>query len=268
MIDAHAEFSPTATHADAQRCLRAFEDEIEFSGIDQALAVQRQRDVEDNGKLLEAAAISEGLIAGCVTWIPVASGKIRAYLDEDSHRPLVRGYQEAFAGDMAAADLDFDRGVKEITLADKSLELFTAPARLPEVIAFADRHPGQRLIVDFGVGGKQAALPAPATWARQIRELARRPQVYHRLSSLKPMLDGDTEVRQAESVRPYFDTLLNAFTPERIIFGSGWDGKPGGTSYPLWLSTVDNLIHALSDTEKDRIYRHNAEEFYRLGASA
>ena len=262
MIDAHIELHCDHSDADLQDLLDQLAQDIEFSGVDQVLAVQRQADVKLNAPLMKLAADSDDLIAGCVTWIPISSGQIKAYLDEDSHRPLVRGYQETFRAD----DPDFDYGVHEITHTGKTLELFIEPTRLPEMIAFADKHPSQRFIVDFGYHGASQKIPLPDTdvWARQIRELARRPQVFHRLSSLANLLEGQSEVQQTESVQDHFDTLLSAFTPERIMYGSGWSMGLSQTSYPNWLSTVDNLIHALSDSEKRAIYHYTAAEFYQL----
>ncbi|BDS06650.1 hypothetical protein NT6N_16900 [Oceaniferula spumae] len=266
MIDAHVELLANNPETDLENLLDELDKEIEFSGVDQVIAVQRQTDVKLNTPLLELAENSDELIAGCVTWIPISSGKIKAYLDEDSRRPLVLGYQETFSDGDDLEDPDFDHGIEEITQSGKTLELFVSPTRLAGMINLADRHPGQQMIVDFGFSssGENTALPDSKSWSRQIRELARRPHVYHRLSSLSNMLQGESTVKQSESVQRYFDTLLGAFGTERIIFGSGWPNGLNKTNYPTWLSTVDNLIHALSDSEKRAVYHHNAATFYQL----
>ncbi|MBK1854835.1 amidohydrolase [Verrucomicrobiaceae bacterium 5K15] len=261
MIDAHVEVSSE----NLSQALEELENDIEFSGVDQVIAIQRHPDAALNAPLLELAKASDDLIAGCVTWIPLHSPKIKAYLDEDTHRPNVVAYQESIASAEDLQDADFSRGVQQVTLSGKPLELFMSFDELGAMIQFADQHPGQAMIADFGASIDPAStLPKSGNWARLIRELARRPHIYIRLSSLTPLLQGETAVAQSESLLPYFDTLLSAFGPQRILFGSGWPHALGPTNYPTWLSTVDNLIHALSDAEKRAVYHHNAATFYQL----
>lgn len=266
MIDAHVELHSNDPSVDLQSLLDELDNDIEFSGVDQVVTVQRQPNVELNAPLLQLAENSNDLIAGCVTWIPIISPKIKAFLDEDQHRPMIRGYQETFTENRALFDADFNHGVQEIEPSGKTLELFMPPAQLGGMIQFADLHPGQRMIADFGIDQtlKDSAIADSESWSRQIRELARRPHIYLRLSSLSSLLQGESTVEQSASVQRYFDTLLAAFGTGRIIFGSGWPQGLNQTNYPTWLSTVDNLIHALSDDEKRAIYHHNATEFYQL----
>ena len=65
-------------------------------------------------------------------------------------------------------------------------------------------------------------------------------------------------------LRPYFDTVLKAFGPERLMYGSDWPVCKINTSYPVWLNTVDDLIISLSEDEKDAIRQGTAIDFYQI----
>ena len=65
-------------------------------------------------------------------------------------------------------------------------------------------------------------------------------------------------------IRPYFDSVLKAFGPERLMFGSDWPVSLLGTTYPVWLNIVDDLIHPLSEDEKSAIRTDTATDFYQL----
>ena len=65
-------------------------------------------------------------------------------------------------------------------------------------------------------------------------------------------------------LQPYFDTILKAFGPERLMYGSDWPVCLLSTTYPVWLNAVDDLILTLSDDEKDAIHQDSAVRFYQL----
>jgi len=99
-------------------------------------------------------------------------------------------------------------------------------------------------------------------WERGIRELARRDHVTCKFSGLVTEIrDDDWEL---ETIRPYWDVALEAFTPRRLMFGSDWPVCLVRTGYDHWLSTVGELAASLSETERDDLFAGTATRVYQL----
>ena len=77
-----------------------------------------------------------------------------------------------------------------------------------------------------------------------------------------------TEVRDEtwdlELLQPYFDTVFEAFGPERVMFGSDWPVLLLRDSYGVWSKTVEQLSASLSEDEKAAFWGGNAARIYGL----
>ena len=79
--------------------------------------------------------------------------------------------------------------------------------------------------------------------------------------------EADWHTWSNEELSPYLDTVLEAFTPKRLMFGSDWPVVTLASSYRRWFDTVRTAIAQLSQTERDWILSRTAQEAYGLGAS-
>ena len=100
------------------------------------------------------------------------------------------------------------------------------------------------------------------TWSTNLKALARRENVTCKWSGVV------TEVRDstwdAALLRPYFDTALEAFGPNRIMFGSDWPVCLLRCEYKSWFKTVQALIAPLSASEQAAIMGLTAQRVYGL----
>ena len=95
-----------------------------------------------------------------------------------------------------------------------------------------------------------------------MRELARRANVYCKLSGM--VTEADWHAWSTEGLSPYFETVLEAFTPKRIMFGSDWPVVSLASSYRRWMDTVRAAIAQLSTTERNLILGGTAIDAYAL----
>lgn len=282
MIDSHIQFKTSNGNEAPVRSedlgelqqgvlLPELEDALDMSGVDQAILVQTRCSVDENKFLLQQAKSSDGLITATVGWAPLSSSDLRITLDQFAHEPLLKGVREIIQdtpNEQFLDNPDFDHGLREISHRDLAFDLLVSHSQLASTIAFADKHPNQRMalnhcgnppISNLGLNDRASRI-----WARNIRELARRPHIYCKLSGLTTGLHASKSRWHAETLKPYADTVLKAFGPERIMFGSNWPASTLSTSYPTWLNAVDDLILALSDDEKSAIHSGTAELFYKI----
>ena len=95
-----------------------------------------------------------------------------------------------------------------------------------------------------------------------MRDLARRPNVYCKLSGMAT--EADWEGWTEEDLLPYVDTVLDAFGPRRLMFGSDWPMCLVAVAYNSWCELVRRYLSRLSADERDRVFGGTAAEAYGL----
>jgi L-fuconolactonase len=235
------------------------------TGINGAISVQARRSVEETNWLL-GLATGNPLIKGVVGWAPLKDASVGGLLDRLVEDPLFCGVREILQG---AADEeyfdcpDFNRGMRELTLRGIPYDLLIFHHQLGRAAQFVDAHPAQRFILDH-IAKPEIRKAWSGDWARALRELARRPNVFCKFSGVV------TEVREpswdAAFIRPYFETALEAFGAARLMFGSDWPVCLLRTGYSRWVSAVQELAAPLSANEREEFFGGTARTAYALAS--
>ena len=95
-----------------------------------------------------------------------------------------------------------------------------------------------------------------------FRSLRERENVYCKLSGLAT--EADYLNWTEGQLKPYLETVLTAFGPNRLMFWSDWPVCLVAISYPGWISVVSKVISSLTQCEQERIWSGTAVEAYRL----
>ena len=95
-----------------------------------------------------------------------------------------------------------------------------------------------------------------------MRELAKRPNVYCKLSGL--VTEADWEQWTPATLEPYWRVVLDAFGPNRILFGSDWPVALLASSYQRWVDAVTEWVAPLSESERNAIWGGTASRVYSL----
>lgn len=243
------------------------EPQLQASGIDGTVAVEARSQIDETEDLLGFAR-DHRFVRGVVGWLPLVDAHVGELIDRYASEPKLRGLRHAIAAE-ADPDFmlreDFNRGVARLHRAGRGgglrFDLLLVPANLSRAPAFVDRHPQQIFILDHLAKPRiREGLLEP--WASELRELARRPNVYCKVSGL--VTEADLRSWKPGDLRPYLDVALEAFTPRRLLFGSDWPMCLLATTYDRWLSTVHDWVSALSSSERSRILGETAIEAYGL----
>lgn len=238
------------------------EREIRSTGIDGVVSVQARQTVEETRWLL-ALASGAPFIRGVVGWVPLVDPKVGELLGELSGQPRLRGVRHVLQGEPSSylARPDFNEGIRRLAEFGLRYDLLVLEHQLPETLAFVDRHPNQPMILDH-LAKPLIREGVLEPWARNLRELARRPQVTCKLSGM--VTEADYRSWKPEQLRPYFDVALEAFGPRRLMFGTDWPVCLVATGYSRWHDTVARWIAPLSDSERDEIMGGTATRVYGL----
>jgi L-fuconolactonase len=240
------------------------EREIATAGVGAVVTVQARQSLEETRWLLDFAAHNP-FIAGVVGWLPLTSPTLAASLAKFAAQPKLVSVRHVLQDEPDPRYMlrpDFQAGIRALRGFDLAYDILVFDRHLPETIEFVDQHPSQPFVLDH-----MAKPPIKAgtmePWARLIRELAKRPHVACKLSGLATEI-GRPDFTAAD-LGPYVDVVLEAFGPKRVLFGSDWPVCLLVCSYARWTSTVQDLIAALSPTERAAILGNNARRIYRLG---
>ncbi len=234
-------------------------------GIDGVVAVQAAQSEEETRFLADLAA-GHPLIRGVVGWIdlkdPGLAGRLEAWAD----RPVVKGWRhivqaepEGFLGRR-----DFRRGVATIGRRGYTYDLLIYHHQLEEAAAFVEALGDQRLMLDH-CAKPDVRSDSLAPWEKEMRRIARHPGVHCKLSGLltEARWRGWTE----EDLRPYIDVVLDAFGPERLVFGSDWPVVLLSGDYSDWMRVVESCLAPLGAELRQAVFGANAARFYSLEVS-
>jgi L-fuconolactonase len=230
--------------------------------LDGTIAVQARQTLEETRWLLGLASRHE-IIKGVVGWVPLADGRLGAHLDEIADRRLL-GVRHVVQGEPDPRFLEgaaFNEGIRTITRRGLVYDLLIYANQLPAAIAFVDRHPEQRIVLDHIAKPRVEGAP-PEFWRRHLTELARRENVYCKFSGVVTEVPG-WEWNLA-LLRPYFEAVLDAFGPRRLMFGSDWPVCRVASTYARWFEAVETLAGGLSAAESARILGDTAAEAYGI----
>lgn len=237
---------------------------LEANSVQGTVVVQARECFEENLFLLEQARL-EPRIKGIVGWVGFRQRHVPAQVEALAGEPLIKGVRHILQAEpemKSFIDLPtFKDGLRAIERAGLRFDVLIQAAQLHAAIRLVDQHPNLPMVVDHVA--KPCISGAPERqWVEGMQALALRENVCCKLSGMV------TEVHGGEwttgLLRPYFETVLEAFGPRRMMFGSDWPVCLSASSYERWLETVLSLISGLSPDERERILSGTALEFYGL----
>lgn len=239
--------------------------QIDAAGIDGVISVQARTSLAENDALL-AQAQAHDWILGVVGWVdltrPDAGETLGRYVGEKKFVG-VREVLQGMADDDYCLRDDFNRGVGLLHDFGLVYDILIYHRQLGNAVLLADRHPSQVFVLDH-LAKPAVRTPEPdPIWAANLRALGQREHVYCKLSGLITEVAAGVEWTPA-LLRPYFETALEAFGPERLLFGSDWPVCRLRGEYRRWKETVDGFIAALSEAERAAILGGNARKAYGL----
>ncbi|MDA8746182.1 amidohydrolase family protein [Rubripirellula amarantea] len=238
------------------------EAEAAAAGIDGVVSVQARQTVEETDWLLDLAR-SNDLVQGVVGWLPLASKNLKPELDRVAHDPKLKGVRHVVQDEAPGFldDPEFNRGIGELKACGLVYDLLLFEHQLVEAIRFVDRHPSQSFVVDH-IAKPQIKLNRIDPWRENIHELAKRDNVTCKISGMAT--EADYSDWTESQLQPYVETVLEAFGPKRLMFGSDWPVCLVAVGYRQWIDLVRECIAPLSSDEQVAILSGTATKIYHL----
>ena len=240
------------------------EHEITAAGVDGAISVQARQSLAETDWLLNLAD-QHDFIKGVVGWAPLVSAGIRTDLERLANRKKLKAVRHVLQDEPDENYMlrdDFNRGVALLEEFGLVYDILIFERHLRQTIEFVDRHPAQIFVLDHIAKPRiRDAIISP--WRENLKELARRSNVFCKLSGL--VTEADHQSWTAEQLRPYMDAALEAFGTERLMFGSDWPVCLLACGYQRWSQIVSDWAASLTPAERGRVMGQTAIEAYNLG---
>ena len=246
------------------------------TGVDAVVAVQARTCAEETDFLLKVAD-NHPEVLGVVGWADLAAPDLDQHLERWAAHPAMRGIRHILQDEAdVMAWLTNPRNVTGLRAVQKAglvYDVLVFDHQLPGVASFCAQHDAHWLVLDHlgkpRIRDWLANPEVPSRWLSSIRSLATLPHVVCKLSGLVTETDwahaGGPSPADSKLMWTCFDHALEAFGPNRLMFGSDWPVCQLAAPYDV----VHGLVHKWAKTrlttpEQEAFWSGNAIRCYGL----
>jgi predicted TIM-barrel fold metal-dependent hydrolase len=220
-------------------------------------------------RFIEEQAVNDSRIKAIVAQAPLEVGRaVLPFLEQlKATTPLLRGIRRIVEHE-AALDFclnpAFVEGVKLLAPLGLSFEMTVNYRHMDSVVRFADQVSEVPWILDHC--GKPAIREGRLEpWRAQLRSLASHPNVMCKLSGL--LVEAEHHRWKPAQLEPYVEAAVKAFGFDRVVYGGDWPVCLQAGTLSDWIGVLDRCFAGVALLDLKRLYRDNANDFYRLNLS-
>ena len=236
--------------------------------IESAVFVEVDVDHPDymkEARWVQAIADHDARMKGCVACLPIEKGvALEAEIAELASINIARGVRRLIQSQSDPEFVlrpDVIAATKLLPKYNLSFDLCLYHHQLKNTIAYVRACPNVFFILDhIAKPGIKAGLMEP--WKSEIRELASLPNVVCKLSGVTTEADHDHWT--PAQLKPYIEHVIDVFGFERLMYGGDWPVSVLAGPYTAWIDVLDGLTASCSESERRKLFRDNAQKFYRL----
>ena len=236
---------------------------IQSVGVDRTIFVQTQHNVAENDWVLGLAE-KHDFIAGIVGWVDLASEKCEEQLLAYKDHPKFVGIRHVTQDE---PDDDFIvrpeviRGLKVLEKHNVPFDLLFYVKHLKHATTLAKELPNLPMVIDH-LAKPRIKEGVTEDWIDNFREAAKFPNIFCKLSGM--VTEADWQNWKPADLKPYVETALESFGPDRCMYGSDWPVCELAGSYAEVHSALVDVLGPISDTEREAIFGGTATKFYGL----
>jgi L-fuconolactonase len=235
----------------------------EAAGVTATVLVQAAPTIAETQFLLKVADDSEGLVKGVVGWVDLTDASAIPTLTRLARNPLLKSIRPMLQDLPDPAWIlraDVGRSLAALPRLGLRFDALIKPDQLSALLPMLDRHPDLAVVIDHGAK-PDIANGMWEPWARSMRAAAANPRVRCKWSGLGTEAGPNWTI---DTLRPYFDHLLDCFGAQRLMWGSDWPVVNRAGSYQRWFAASKALMAGLTPQERVAIMGGTARKFYGL----
>jgi L-fuconolactonase len=235
---------------------------MQAAGVEGCVLVAAADSLKETGFLMGLAE-STGLIRGVVAWVDLLApetAKDLAYWARFRKFKGIRPYLQDIPQDDWILRPELDPALQAAIDLGLTFDILIYPKHLPVIVKFIERYPKLRVIIDHMAKPviRNGELDA---WRKDIEQFRHLKHVHCKISGI---LTEAGPGWAPERLKPYFDTVLDVFGPDRLVWGSDWPVVNLVADYPRWVKTVEGALGGLNAVDQQKVWADNAIRFYSL----
>jgi L-fuconolactonase len=237
--------------------------ELKSCQIDGCVAVQARQTLTESEWLLELADRSP-FIKGVVGWVDLRASDVASQLSRFAAHPKFVGVRHVVQdepNDNFMLNPNFQRGISQLRQFDLKYDLLVFPRQLPAAISLASAFPEQPFVLDH-IAKPPIKERVLDPWRELLQKLATLPNVCCKVSGL--ITEADWGHWHPSQFSPYLDVVLEAFGPDRVMFGSDWPVALLAGTYQQVFNLVREYVAPLGAGIEAGFFGGNAVNFYQL----
>ena len=154
----------------------------------------------------------------------------------------------------------YEKSLKWMAKHDILFDLDCEWMNMAEARKLAERHPDLQIVLEH-IGFPRKRTDAYfENWKKAVKDLAKAKNVTMKISGVA-MTDPQFSKK---SLKPWVDTCVNAFGPDRCVLGSNWPIDRLYSSYDVIMDLYREYIEKLSTSEQKKILNKNAAKLYKF----
>ncbi len=133
------------------------------------------------------------------------------------------------------------------------------------ISAIARRFPNMNIIMNHLAGiSMQGDQVAPGDYLARLTEFAREPNVYCKISALYTLVGQSPAPITPDAYKPLIDPVIEAFGPDRVIFGSNWTLSDMHGSYTHMIAMLDEYLAGREEPTPEQFYYSSINKAYGI----
>jgi predicted TIM-barrel fold metal-dependent hydrolase len=214
----------------------------------------------DETAFIEAHAAEHGMPLAIIASVDLSSADVAAQLERHSVHASFRGMRALSVGRDLWGGSALMSNLKHLEAADVVYELDVQFPHYASAARAVRRHASLRMVIDHA--GMPTARSADhfRAWREGMSELAAAPNVACKISGLG-VHDHHWTI---DSLRPWVETIIELFGPQRTMLASDWPVGSLYSSYPALYAAYSRITASLRHEERRQVFGTTAEAWYRI----
>lgn len=237
---------------------------LDSAGVDRCIAVQARQQFEENAFLSQLVVQNER-VAGFVGWIDLRSPQVQLQAERMKQLPGAVGVRHVVQDEPDPDFMSrepFRRGIASLQPHGLVYDILIYEHQLEDAIRLVRDFPDQTFVLDHIAKPKIRSNQIQA-WREKMTELSRHSNVSVKLSGM--LTEADHRAWTLEQLLPYWEVVLEAFGPDRILYGSDWPVVLLVGQYSRWVEIVTQWLSRLNEPDRAKIWGGNANRIYLNG---
>lgn len=234
----------------------------EAAGIEGTILVQAAQTIAETEFMLELASQPESFILGVVGWAALDSPDATRQLERLAQHPklvAVRPMLQDLPDDEWILQPQVLDNVRQLPQLGLRFEVLTYARQLEPAFRALAQIPDLDIVINHLSKPRYRQGIEADNWQYWMRQFAQLPRAYCKLSGMVTEVGADWSF---DDFRSHADVVLEAFGPERVMFGSDWPVCRLVATHEQVVTLAQQLTAHLSPEQQADIWGQTAARFY------